>query len=62
MVYLHSMKQQKSTGQKKKVDVRYNKELNKYEDQILFPEKVAHARKLLQGVKLPVAPASPRKS
>lgn len=62
MVYLHSMKQQKSTGEKKRVGVRYNKELNKYENQILFPEKVAHARKLLEGVKLPSDPASPKKN
>lgn len=39
----------------KKIKVRYNPDLDKYEDVILFPEKVALAEKILKNVKLPKA-------
>lgn len=45
----------------KEVSIGYNKELNKYDDQILFPEKVALAKKQLKGVKLPSDHGSSKK-
>jgi hypothetical protein len=32
---------------------RYNPNLDKYESQVLFPEKLALANKMLKGVKIP---------
>jgi hypothetical protein len=34
-------------------NIRVNKELDKYEGKVLFPEKLAKANELLKGVKLP---------
>lgn len=54
MLHLPSMKKKKSIpGMVKQVSVRYNKELNKYENQILFPEKVARAKEMLKHAKFP---------
>lgn len=36
------------------VRIRLKKSLDKYADQVLFPEKLAKANKLLKGVKVPV--------
>ena len=36
-----------------KIKVRINKNLDKYTNVVLFPEKLAMANKLLKGVKLP---------
>jgi hypothetical protein len=45
---------QKHTGKaKSKLKVRINKNLDKYANVVLFPEKLALANKLLKGVKLP---------
>ncbi|HEX2847728.1 MAG TPA: hypothetical protein VHN59_14360 [Chitinophagaceae bacterium] len=59
MLHLQSMKKKESIPEMaKKVSIRYNKGLNKYENQVLFPEKVAHMNRLLKGVKLPSDGAS----
>jgi hypothetical protein len=36
-----------------KIKVKVNKDLDKYVDVVLFPEKLAMANKLFKGVKLP---------
>lgn len=36
------------------VRIRLKKSLDKYAGQVLFPEKLAKANKLLKGVKIPV--------
>jgi hypothetical protein len=36
-----------------KIKVRVNKNLDKYANVVLFPEKLAKANKLLKGVKIP---------
>ena len=50
------MKKQKKLNIKKIITstkFRVNKDLDKYENVVLFPEKLALANKLLKGVKLP---------
>lgn len=54
MLYLQSMKKKKSIPEMaKQVSIRYNKDLNKYENQVLFPEKVAQANEMLKRAKFP---------
>ena len=51
------MKQSRKNGAAKRsagISARVKKGLDKYSGEILFPEKVAKANKLLKGVKLPV--------
>lgn len=55
------MKKKSIPEMAKQVSIRYNKESNKYANQVLFPEKVAHMNKLLKGVKLPPYPDLPKK-
>ncbi len=63
MLHLQSMKKKESIPEMaKKVSIRYNKGLNKYGNQVLFPEKVAYMNKLLKGVKLPSDDPSSSKS
>lgn len=49
------MKQPKKQIKKSglKIKVKINKDLDKYANIVLFPEKLALANKLLKGVKLP---------
>jgi hypothetical protein len=35
------------------IHTRVNKDLDKYDNIVLFPEKLARANKLLKGVKIP---------
>jgi hypothetical protein len=42
-----------SAGKKSSIRTRVKKSLDKYADEILFPEKLAKANKLLKGVKVP---------
>jgi len=39
---------------KRKIKVRVNKDLDKYEGVVLFPEKLEQANKMLKGIKLPL--------
>jgi len=39
---------------KRKIKVRVNKNLDKYEGVVLFPEKLEQANKMLKGIKLPL--------
>ncbi len=43
-----------STSPSASIRIRLNKNLDKYTNQVLFPEKLAKANKLLKGVKVPV--------
>jgi hypothetical protein len=48
------MKKKKSIPEMvKKVSIRYNKDLDKYDNQVLFPEKVARANEMLKHAKFP---------
>lgn len=48
------MKQSKNSSKKlSKVKVKVNKNLDKYANVVLFPEKLAKANRLLKGVKIP---------
>jgi len=51
------MKQPKKQTKKPwipKLKVRVNKDLDKYEGVVLFPEKLEQANKMLKGIKLPL--------
>ena len=51
------MKQAKKNSSIKKtknIKLRVKKALDKYSNEVLFPEKLAKANKLLKGVKIPV--------
>jgi len=62
MVHLQSMKKKESIPEMvKKVSIRYNKELNKYENQVLFPEKVARTNEVLKRAKFPPEMNLPKK-
>jgi hypothetical protein len=44
-----------TTSKKSGIRVRVKKSLDKYSGQILFPDKLSKANKLLKGVKIPQA-------
>ncbi|MFI5187703.1 MAG: hypothetical protein ACHQF0_13310 [Chitinophagales bacterium] len=46
-------KKNTTVKQKNGVHTKVKKDLDKYADKILFPEKLSKANKLLKGVKLP---------
>jgi hypothetical protein len=49
------VKQAKKNTRKKtnSIEFKVNKNLDKYADKVLFPEKLAKANKLLKGIKIP---------
>lgn len=55
MLHLQPMKKKKKSIPEmvKQVSIRYNKDLNKYDNQVLFPEKVARANEMLKRAKFP---------
>lgn len=62
MVLLQSMKKKESIPEMvKRVSIRYNKESNKYKNQVLFPGKVARANEMLKKAKFPPEMNLPRK-
>ncbi|GEM_PF-1004058 len=62
MVLLQSMKKKESIPEMaKRISIRYNKESNKYKNQVLFPEKVALANEMLKKAKFPPEINLPRK-
>jgi len=50
---MKQVKKNNTVKQKKAIQTRVKKSLDKYADKILFPEKLSKANKLLKGVKLP---------